>query len=196
VIALWPNGDFTLGQTPITAQDTRTVESGGNAGVPRANVQAAFKWEQKVSYEKTDRASLTGSIILDMDIRDYGPNNAIRLTLTENEANTTGLVTDFRAAVLLRRKNNTDKFLAYVKVKATGNFLYNAVRRVRDLSGNSPPNDPVIFKPGTQYLRPATLARFMETKLAEEIDEKSLNSVRLDDLAGILATMVLDKSTE
>jgi hypothetical protein len=195
VIALWPNGDFTLGETtPIDVEDTIGGEAGGNVGGPQGGGQATLNWERKRSYKKSDRATLTGSIMLDMSVRDYGPNNAVRLTINENATATSGLVTDLRAAVLLRRKNDTDRFLAFVKIKAKGNFFYNTVRGLRDLSGNSPPNDPVIFKPGVQYLRPATLARFMEIKLAEKIDDKDLNAARLDDLAGVLATTVLGTS--
>lgn len=195
VIALWPHGDFTLGDTtPVDVEDTIGAEAGVNVGISQGGGQATLKWEQKHGYQKSARVSLTGSIILDMNVREYGSNNAVRLTMNENATTNSGIVTDFRAAVRLRRKNDTDRFLAFVKIKARGNFLYNAVRGVRDLSGNSPPNDPVVFQPGVQYLRPATLAPFMESKLAEEIDEKELNTTRLEDLAHVLPTTILGTS--
>ena len=195
MIALWPNGDFTLGETTvIDVEKTLGGEVGGNVGAPQGGGQATLKLERKQSYKKSDRMALTGSIMLDMSVRDYGPNNAVRLTIKENATATSGIVTDFRAAVLLRRKNDTDKFRSFVKIKAKGNFVYNTVRGLRDLSGNSPPNDPVVFKPGVQYLRPATLARFMENKLSENVDEGNLNAARLDDLGSVLATTVLGTS--
>lgn len=197
VIAFWPNGDFTLGQTtPMSVEDTIGGEAGGSVGGPQGGSQATLKWERKRNYERSDHASLTGSITLDMDVREYGPNNAVRLTINENTTATSGIVTDFRAAVLLRRKNDKDRFLAFVKIKAKGNFSYNSVRGLRDLSGNSPPNDAVIFQPGMQYLRPATLARFMESKLAEEIDEKNLTTTRLEDVTDVLTTTVLGTSIQ
>ena len=195
VIALWPNGDFTLGETTaIDVENTTEGEAGGNVGSPQGGGQARVKWEKKRTYKKSDRATLTGSIILDMSVRESGPNNAVRLTINENATATSGLVTDFRAAVLLRRKNETGRFLSFVKIKAEGNFLYHVARGLRDLSGNSPPNDPVIFKPGIQYLRPATLARFMEEGLAEDIDVTKLTAARLDKVAGVLTTTVLSTS--
>ena len=59
--------------------------------------------------------TLTKSIMLDMSVRDYRPNNAVRLTIKENAMATSGIVTYFRAAVPLRRKNDTDKFRTFVK---------------------------------------------------------------------------------
>lgn len=197
VIALWPNGDFTLGETtPIGVEDTIGGEAGGNVEGPLGGGQATLKWEKKQDYRRSDRASLTGSITLDMNVREYGPNNAVRLTINENATATSGIVTDFRAAVLLRRKNDKDRFLTFVKIKAKGNFSYNTVRGLRDLSGNSPPNDPVIFQPGIPYLRPPTLAPDMESKLAEEIDEENLTTTRLEEIADVLTTTVLGTSIQ
>lgn len=62
---------------------------------------------------------------------------------------------------------------------------------MRNVSGLSPPNDAVKFKPGEQYLRPVTLSRYLETKLAERIDESNLNCAKLDGLAGVLGTTAI-----
>jgi len=198
VIAMWPNGDFTLGEpTEINKEDTIGGDIGLNltgGTVVQAGVNASRKWEQKKSYKKTDRASLTGSVILDTTVRESGKNNAVRLTINEDTTATSGLVTDFRAAVLLRRKNDTDNFMGTIKIKARANFLYNAIRGLRDISGLSPANDPVKFKPGHQYLREATLNRFLEDKLAEQIDEDNLNMAKLDGLAGVLGSTALSTS--
>ena len=184
VIGLWPNGDFTLGETThVEIEDTHGGEVGGNVGIPQAGGQITGKWERKRSYQKTDRATLTGSIILDMTIRDYGPRNAVRLTIKENATASSGLVTDCKVAVLLRRNNDTDRFQAFVKIKAKGDFLYDSVRGLRDLSGNSPANDPVTFKPGIQYQRPGTWA--------ETVEEKKLNTEQLDSQVGGLVATVL-----
>jgi hypothetical protein len=195
VIALWPNGDFTLGQsTEIDVEETSGGEAGANVtggAVVQGGGHTTMKWERRQNYKKMDRSTLTGSIILDTKIRDFGANNAIRLTLNENKAAGSGLVTDFRAAVLLKRINDTDIFLGAVTMKAKANFLYDAIRGLRDVTGFSPPNDPVRFKPGFQYLRPPTLARFMENKLAEEVERDNLNATKLDELAGVLGTTVL-----
>lgn len=137
---------------------------------------------------------MTGSIILDQKIRNTGRNNAVRLTISENTTTRSGIITDSRAAVLLRRKNVVDRFAATVKIKAKAHFLYNAIKGLRDISGFSPGNDPVIFVPGQLYLRQTTMAGPLETKLDVEVDEKNLNAARLDDLLGVLGTTVVSVS--
>ncbi|KAK3291438.1 uncharacterized protein B0H64DRAFT_409031 [Chaetomium fimeti] len=199
VIALWPNGDFTLGEpTELQVEETDGGEAGGEVqgGVAAATGGGHIvrKWERKLSYKKAERARLTGSIVLDTDIRRFGRNNGFRLTLTEDTKAATGLVTDLRAAVLLRRANDTDRFTATVKITAKAHFAYNVIRGIRDISGLSPRNDPVIFKPGVQYLRPASLGDFLEEKLQANIDEDNLNSGGLGGYAGVLGSTVLATS--
>ncbi|KAK7402651.1 hypothetical protein QQX98_011597 [Neonectria punicea] len=201
VIALWPNGDFTLGEpTDVDIEHTtsgevgaETTTAGVTSTVAQAGVHTAMQWEKKKSYTKKDQSRLKGSIILDTKVRDYGLSNAVRLTISEDTTATSGLVADFRAVVLLKRRNN-DCFLGTVRVNAMGHFAYNAIQGLRDLTGFTPGNDPVKFKPGVQYLRPPMLARFLETKLAAEIDEDNLNAAKLDELGGVLGSMLLATS--
>lgn len=196
VVALWPDGNFVLGiPTDIAMETTKGGAAGldltGGSGI-QGGAHLTQTWEQKQSYRRTDQATLTGSIILDTSIREYGPNNAVRLTLKENSTTASGLVTDFRAAVLLRRTSDSENFLGTVKIKAKAHFLYNAIRGVRDVVGLSQTNnDPVRFQPGRQYVRPGTLSRSGVTGLAENIDEENLDKVPLADFGGILSTTIL-----
>lgn len=52
--------------------------------------------------------------------------NAVRLIISKNRITTFNIITDFKAMVLLKRKNDNNMFLATVKIKAKANFLYNA----------------------------------------------------------------------
>ncbi|KAI6091771.1 hypothetical protein F4821DRAFT_225575 [Hypoxylon rubiginosum] len=196
VIRLWPNGDFTLGdETVIDVEQANekemSAEGAAGGAVAQASTHATLRWEQTKSFKTTDRSTLTGSIILDTQVRYVGPKNAIRLTISENRVAASGIVTDLRAAVLLKRRNDTDTFLATAKIKARANYSYNFFRGIRDVSGFSPPNDPIRFRPGVQYLRRPTLGDELEAKLSETVDTQNLNAARLDDLAGVLGTTVL-----
>lgn len=198
VVALWPNGDFTLGE-PIEV-DVEEM-NGGEIGAEitaggfgaQGGVHGTRKWERRQNYKKTTRSTLTGSIILDTSIRDYGANNAVRLTIRENSTASSGVTTDFRVAVLLRRKSD-NTFLGAVKMKATADFLYNAIRGIRDISGLSPANDPVRFKPSVQYLRSPAPAGFLGDVLNEAIPVNSLNHSLLDGLASRLGNTALAAS--
>jgi len=195
VTALWPNGSYTLGEpTEVETEQRTETELGGDltgGNVVQGGAHAVRKWEKKMSFTKSDTSRLTGSIALDTSVRYTGPKNAVRLTISENRVAGSGVVTDLRIAVLLLRKNDTDIFESTAKMKGTADFQYNFIRGWRDVTGFSPPNDAVRFKPGVSYLRPATLGDVMETKLAEKIDTNNLNAVKIGDMAGILATTAL-----
>ncbi|KAI0437935.1 hypothetical protein F4803DRAFT_536873 [Xylaria telfairii] len=199
VIALWPNGDFTLGdptEIRVEATDGTEVSLDAQGGVTGAQGGGHIvrKWERKLSYNKLERARLTGSIVLDTSIRRYGRNNSVRLTLREDTKAASGLITDLRAAVLLRRINNTDRFTATVDIKAKAHFSYNVIRGVRDICRFSSGNDPVIFKPGVQYLRSVSLGDFLESRLQAEVDEHNLTAIKLDEFAGVLGSTTLTTS--
>ncbi|KAF5613087.1 uncharacterized protein FTJAE_13966 [Fusarium tjaetaba] len=193
VATLWPNGDFTLGKpTDIEIEKTRGSEVGGNVGAAYGGANGNRTWQRRKNYNVTDRASLTGSVLLDTDVRDWGPPNTVRLTLHEDETAGSGIVTDLRAAVLLIRQNDNYKFTAKVTIDAKADFNYNFAKGVRDLIGLSPANDLVLFNPGTkEWRRRRGLARYLEDKLAEDVDVQNLNSKSLDELAGVLGTTVL-----
>ncbi|KAB8075589.1 hypothetical protein BDV29DRAFT_171734 [Aspergillus leporis] len=44
-------------------------------------VEVTARWQKKQSGPQIDRASLTGSMMLDMAVRAHGPNNTVRLTI-------------------------------------------------------------------------------------------------------------------
>ncbi|KAJ0374621.1 hypothetical protein COL26b_007087 [Colletotrichum chrysophilum] len=196
VITLWPNGNFTLGEPlEVEVEESSGGEAGvnvtGGAGI-QGGGQVLRRWERKIGFKKSiDKISLTGSIMLDTDIREYGRNNAIRITISESKIASPGIVTDLRAAVLLRRQSLDDTFLGTIKMKADAHFAYNALRGARAIFGGSPHNDPIIFKPGVQYLRPKTLSGVLEDKLAEQVDERNLGGVAIEGLAGVLGSTVL-----
>lgn len=198
VVALWPNGDFTLGEpTVVQVEDTATGEVGGNADVPAGapvvtvGGHVVRSWERKKAFSRKRSSKLTGSIFLDFSVREHGPPNAIRLTLSEDDAAGSSVVAEFRAAVLLERKNDTDVFTAKVKMRGKANFLYNFTRTVRDVTPFAPTSDPVRFKPGIQYLRPPTGSTALGGNISEKVEESELSADKLVGLAGLLDTSVL-----
>lgn len=195
VTALWPNGSFTLGEpTDIDVENHNEGEAGADVTggqVLQGGAHTVRRWERTERFKRSEKSTLTGSITLDTSVRYTGSNNAIRLTISENHAASSGIVTEFRAAVLLRRKNDVDLFTASVKMKAKADFRYNFFRGIRDISGFSPPNAPVRFQPGVQYLRPATSDNVMEARLAEAVDANNLHASKIGELAGVLTTTVL-----
>ncbi|EPS42029.1 hypothetical protein H072_4033 [Dactylellina haptotyla CBS 200.50] len=193
VVGMWPNGEFTLTETPVKMRNLTGGEVGGEAGAVGLAATVALKLERETEYQYNDRSTITGSIILDLKVRNYGPKNAVRLTLTEDESNKTGVVTDLRVPVLVLRKGaDTDRFGVFVKITATGNFLQNTAWGLRNLC-HAPANDPVWMKPGLDYLRAPTLASALEEKLAAEVEKDALGKLlsNLEDFGAALGTTKL-----
>lgn len=197
VVALWPNGAFTLGEpTVVQVEDKRGGEVGGNvdvtAGAPvTAGGHVVRSWEKKQSFSRKSSSKLTGSIFLDFSVREYGPPNAVLLTLSEDNKAEDGVVADFWAAVLLERKNDTDVFTAKVTMKGKANFLHNVGRLVRDITPFAPANDPVRFKPDTPYLRPPTGgSTALAGNLSTEIAESDLSADKVAGFAKLLGLTV------
>ncbi|KAL5590504.1 hypothetical protein FOBRF1_014061 [Fusarium oxysporum] len=207
VIALWPRGDFTLGQpTDIDVENSISQDlgvdvapAGAVSAVVQAGLHTARRWEERANYRKQDRASLRGAIILNEEVRDHGRDNAVRLVINENITAESGIVADFRAVVLIRRpkrdENNVnpedDWFTCSMDIKANAHFAYNAISGLRKVAGLSNGNDPVTFKPGQQYLRPPASNRDHETSLSAAIDENNLSEAKLDDLSRVMGKSVL-----
>jgi hypothetical protein len=163
VVALWPDGDFTLSKSTASVQDTKSIEGAIKGGSSFAGASTTGKWERQANYQTDDRATLVGSTFLDMTVRKAGKDNAILLSLYEDESANSGIISDLRTAVLLRRNSDADKFLAFISIKATADFKYNFLKGIRDLTGNTPPNKPVVFEPGVQYDGP--LGQFKAPKV-------------------------------
>ena len=198
VVGLWPNGDFTLGEPTVEqVEDTAAGEGGGNADVPAGapvvtvGGHVVRSWEKKRSFSRKRSSKLTGSMFLDFSVREHGPLNAVLLTLSEDDAAATSVVAEFRAAVLLERKNDINVFTAKVKMSGKANFLYNAIRAVRDVTPFAPANDHVRFKPGVQYLRPPTGNAALGGNLSAKVTDTELSADKLEGLAGLLGTTAL-----
>ncbi|KAB8224049.1 hypothetical protein BDV33DRAFT_200093 [Aspergillus novoparasiticus] len=171
VVALRPNGDLMLDGMPVDVEKTKGADIGSNLAISITHLFHTFGHER-------------------LGLGEY---NAVRLSINKNATFKGGVVTDLRTAVLVKRNNETDRFLCFVDIKAKADFAYNMVHVIRDLSGNSSANDPISFKPGVQYLWQRISAGFLETRWGEDIDAVNPDEAHLGRLASVLSTTVLDR---
>ncbi|KAK6501367.1 hypothetical protein TWF481_009209 [Arthrobotrys musiformis] len=176
VIALWPEDTLQFSQTAVAVQNVKAVEVGADAGAMGFSAGVGFTREKQTNFQRTDKSTIRGAICLDMETRNFGPDNSIQLWLRENKAEQSGVANHVRAVVLLKRKNMIDHFTASVKVDVSADVLYNTKRTMRKLLGGTGGNDPVVFKPGVQYLRPSIELDPEAGYLAAEIDKDNLGA--------------------
>lgn len=148
VLALWPEGDFTFDQSEIEVSDSKAGEAtlSGGAGPLQMGLNGTLT--RNVSRKRSERASVNGARRIEG--RDWGTRNVVRLLLDENRDQKKGIVSSLSAAILLRRKTQDDYFIAKIEVQAQADMKYAAASKLRDLSGKTPVNDPVIFDPKCQ----------------------------------------------
>lgn len=77
---------------------------------------------------------------------------------------------DLRSAILPRRNSDADRFLPFVHIKSTADYKHDFLKGFHDLTGDTPPNHPIILKPGVQY---EGLVEISKVAPLQEIDEKN-----------------------
>ncbi|KAI1207924.1 uncharacterized protein F4807DRAFT_433752 [Annulohypoxylon truncatum] len=172
-IAVWPDREYSYEETSVTVEDTRSVDGGASAGASGAEVSLTGKWEVKETTDRAKRAIVTGARV--RRGRNYGKRNAVALSLYENESQKSGVIRDFRTAILLRLHEDTVRFRGYFSIDALADVRYKTSWIIHQLIGDRR-NDPVIFKRGVQFYGPSG------TPTDPEIDESNLRSVSLRQL--------------
>lgn len=143
VLALWPEGDFTFEESGVEVNDSKAV--GASLGGGAAGLQMGINGNltRNTNTKRSERASVNGARRIEG--RDWGAKNVVRLVLDENRDQKKGIVSGLSAAILLKRSRPGCRFIAIIDVKAQADLKYATAWRIRDLSGKTPVNDPVVF---------------------------------------------------
>jgi hypothetical protein len=112
--------------------------------------------------------------------REWGKNNVVRLIAHENETQKSGVASLISTAILLKRKNDDDRFVAHVEVNEKAGKRYAAAKALRKIRGKTPGDDPIVFDPKS----PASLT-------LKDKSKTELESVDLESLAGIVSTTII-----
>jgi len=184
VVQLWPNGDFTLSEKSVSVEETTRLGANikGGAGGLLAGLKTT--WERRQNSDKTDRACLVG--MKRIEGRNYGKPNAVSLRLYDIEHGS-GVVSELRTAILLRRHDAYSKFLAHVEVNAKVDWMFT----LRKILGSSPLIDPVIFDPSVKSFNPRASPIYDIPIL-----ENELNIEMLRPLGNVLSTTTIRTRVE
>ena len=161
VYATWPNRRMSL--MPTTHHEERkkniNLQLGGAAPVGGLMATGTVGWEESISRDMSNQATVTGSI--DLKGRNFGPPNCVSWTLLENQATTTGVPEVVQTAVLLRRMDE-NPFQCVVRIDAKVDIM-STLERVFGGKGRVPKDDLVWFDPRTRST--ANLAKYNEKEL-------------------------------
>lgn len=177
-----PDGCWVLGQSVETEE--RTWSEGVNSLTGfRFTINAGIQYQHHEAGEKTDKATVTGTISLD-NSRRKGPgvpekiknsrkNNVVIWNLLENRSTKQGIPTLLQGAVLLKRDPDKPEsiFKAHVKIKVVVDWETGFRRSI---THQTPEDKLLTFHPG---LEPETRIKgFVKTRL-DEADLSALQNV-------------------
>ncbi|KAH0613415.1 uncharacterized protein H6S33_005301 [Morchella sextelata] len=169
-----PSGQYCL--NPSSSQEESKIGVGLNAGVNAIGGTAGGQttYEITKSIERQDSGSFYG--VSKTEGRNYGPKNAAKWSMSQNEAQKNGIPTALRLAILLKRQHD-GPFFADIKVNAQVDILYNLECRMHNLSSSNKIH-PILFDPNHHH----------PGNIPEGIDTDCLSLYPLEDLAGIEVT--------
>jgi len=146
VVEILPKGKWVLDPTYEARKLERDGGMGGRARGGIGELEVHVSRRETISSVKESRASVTGAIRIEG--RNFGATNLAKWTMLENssDANTDGIPTVLRAAILLKRKCG-GYFKATVKIKTKVDARNSVYNKLEDLLGMTPKDDPVLFNP-------------------------------------------------
>ena len=139
VIAMEPNGDFSVEPTTEHEQVVKGVEANIGGGLAGTQIGGAVKLEKTVERERTNYARFKGSVKV---LRTYGKKNAVSWDFFENPLGKTGVVSSLRGAIMLKRRN-MHPFKASISLVA----IANTTSRISALFKKDEKDDDIWYNP-------------------------------------------------
>jgi hypothetical protein len=174
VLAVAPNGTYSMLATPVAVSHSRAVEGGVDAGIESLKGTAKVMYELTQSVESVDQIIINGTEQTEYsdcaadEMGDPDRSNVAEWQLFENEAVKSGLPTFFRTVVLLeRRKGDDSQFTCAFTIRTKVDDLTDVKTRIKRFVGLVPHDDPIIFSPIVQEVGPLT-------KHKDKLDEVDL----------------------
>lgn len=122
----------------------------GLTGIQLAEVSGSLKWEKTVARETKSYLELIGNTCRRK--WTFGPHDQANWVLSENPIHKTGIPVAFRAAILLKREDNSPfKCKVDIKVKADLRHVIDSFRGSKEI------DDPVLFNPKVKVKRDSHL---------------------------------------
>ncbi|KAJ8131450.1 hypothetical protein O1611_g2178 [Lasiodiplodia mahajangana] len=181
VFNIAPKGHFSLGRTSREVEVGHTVNLTIQAPAPVAP-QVGYAMDLKRKYTQADQTTLEGTI--QYQGREMGGKNVAKWILGENSAARSGIPTNIRTAVLLKRREEEDSdiFEATVEITVESDWKSTLVDATSKLLGRIPKDDPIHFDPT------------ISTKgAADKYNGENLVTVNLEDIMQVTTTKWIDE---
>lgn len=141
-VSLTPTGTMIV----LPRGSSTSSSSEGSDNSARSSISGSL-WERSESKMTLDQTLVAGT--MRSELSKSGETDTARWMLSENESQKTGIPTLLRTAILLERKKKEEnqKFLATVDIKASVDLAYSMRNAVDMLIGRIAKDDPITFDP-------------------------------------------------
>ena len=164
VISLAPRGVYSMLQSSQPVD--KTLKAGISAQTQPAlgSCGFTFSYESTTSTERQDFVKIIGSLQVEPNKKEGGIRpNVVQWDLDENASTKSGLPSYFRTAVLLERKDDSP-FTAYFGIETKVDMFTDFTRKVKELAGLNPKDEPVIFNPAKASSSPTISPNNMKSR--------------------------------
>jgi hypothetical protein len=147
VIDIAPKGHFSMHQTKKHVESGRSAQLSLQGPAGPVNPGVTFAMDLKQSYDTKDQITLSGTMRIEG--REFGGKDTARWALMENGVQKSGIPTEVRTAILLKRRHDEaeKRFHAVVEVAAGVDLVSSLGNISKKVLGRIPKDDPVIFDP-------------------------------------------------
>jgi hypothetical protein len=166
VIDISPKGHFTMHQTSKHVESGRSGQIGVQGPAAPVTPSATFAMDLTQSYDTKDHITLAG--VMRMEARESGGKDAARWVMIENSTQRSGIPSELRVAILLRRKleEADKKFFATVEIKVDVDWKSSLEGLPKKLFGRIPKDAPVKFDPKLYAIDREDLGKEVLSKLS------------------------------
>ncbi|KAF6821780.1 hypothetical protein CMUS01_11343 [Colletotrichum musicola] len=152
VVSIWPDTEYIWQGMTKEVQDTQSLTGTVKGGAYGGEAALEGRWQREERFVRNTPARLSGVKTL-LKRRAGSHKNAMRIRMSENPQEESGVLRELRAGILVRRKREgPHQFRAYVNVQAEADMRYDIVRGLKKVVGAQHVTDPVLFEPGTNFL--------------------------------------------
>ncbi|KAI0182072.1 hypothetical protein GGR52DRAFT_527301 [Hypoxylon sp. FL1284] len=152
VVNIWPDTEYIWKGMARDVHDTRSLGGSAKGGAYGAEIGLEGQWQREETFVRNTPARISGEKTL-LKRKAGSHKNAVRLRMSENAQEKSGILRELRAGILVKRKQaGAYRFRAYIDTKAEADMQYDVVQGLKKLVGRQHVTDPVIFEPGVNFL--------------------------------------------
>ncbi|RMJ17996.1 hypothetical protein CDV36_002317 [Fusarium kuroshium] len=189
---IWPGTEYVWQGLTKEVQDTKSLTGTAKGGPSGGQAAIEGKWQREEKFVRNTPARLSGEKTL-LKRKAGSHKNAIRIRMSENMQEESGLLRELRTGILVKRKRaGPHRFKAHFEIDAEADMRYDIVQGLKTLVGAQHITDPVVFEPGVNFFGTNDLAGINSREPDVEMVQAYGEAVSWTELANVSRKVMKD----